>query len=192
MCLSLLFQSLEDQTMISQKVNVFVRIFKFKLFDYQSLVDQISGSQSLENETSISTNKKSISWKWNLLMISNKRESSLRPLWLTGASYGKRSMLNFPPFVVKVASIILPSLLLAQVYKLFVKTCWTEKWCLEWRNHKVRKTIDNLFDITWSSWLGCGVWGVWGGWGGNIHGFSGGLSANECKYLNERDHKIMR
>ena len=29
-----------------------------------------------------------------------------------------------------------------------------------------------------------------GGWGGNIHAFSGGLSANECKYLNERDHKI--
>ena len=25
---------------------------------------------------------------------------------------------------------------------------------------------------------------------GNIHGFSGGLSENESKYLNERDHKI--
>ena len=35
---------------------------------------------------------------------------------------------------------------------------------------------------------GCGGW--WGGWGGNIHGVSGGLSANERKYLNERDHKI--
>ena len=35
-----------------------------------------------------------------------------------------------------------------------------------------------------------GVWGVVGGWGGNIHGVSGGLSANECKYLNERDHKF--
>ena len=23
-----------------------------------------------------------------------------------------------------------------------------------------------------------------------MHGFSGGLSANECKYLNERDHKF--
>ena len=44
--------------MISQKVNVFVHIFKFKLFDSQSLVDQISGSPSLENETSISTNTK--------------------------------------------------------------------------------------------------------------------------------------
>ena len=29
-----------------------------------------------------------------------------------------------------------------------------------------------------------------GGWGGNIHAFSGGLSANEWKYLNERDHTI--
>ena len=26
--------------------------------------------------------------------------------------------------------------------------------------------------------------------GGNIHAFSGGLSANEYKYLNERDHKF--
>ena len=37
--------------------------------------------------------------------------------------------------------------------------------------------------------VGC-VGGGGGGWGGNIHGFSGGLSANEWKYLNERDHKI--
>ena len=29
-----------------------------------------------------------------------------------------------------------------------------------------------------------------GGEGGNIPVFSGGLSENECKYLNERDHKI--
>ena len=44
------------------------------------------------------------------------------------------------------------------------------------------------------------MWGVEGGevlgvvrcWGGNIHWFSGGLSANECKYLNERDHKMLR
>ena len=28
------------------------------------------------------------------------------------------------------------------------------------------------------------------GWGGNIYAFSGGLSENECKYLNERDHKF--
>ena len=28
------------------------------------------------------------------------------------------------------------------------------------------------------------------GVGVNIHVFSGGLSENECKYLNERDHKI--
>ena len=37
------------------------------------------------------------------------------------------------------------------------------------------------------------MWGGGGGGGvggGNIHAFSGGLSANECKYLNERDHKI--
>ena len=74
-----------------------------------------------------------------------------------------------------------------------VKIISTEKWCLEWRNHKVWKTNYHLFDITWSSWLGGGVWGgvgVVGGLGGNIHAFSGGLSANECKYLNERDHKI--
>ena len=31
---------------------------------------------------------------------------------------------------------------------------------------------------------------MWGGLGGNIHAFSGGLSAIECKYLNERDHKF--
>ena len=37
---------------------------------------------------------------------------------------------------------------------------------------------------TRQSLLGGGVWG------GNIHAFSGGLSANEWKYLNERDHKI--
>ena len=36
--------------------------------------------------------------------------------------------------------------------------------------------------------MACGGW--WGGCGGNIHAFSGGLSANECKYLNERDHKF--
>ena len=42
----------------------------------------------------------------------------------------------------------LHSLLLAQVYKPLVKTCWTEKWCLEWRNHKVqgapKKTIHSV------------------------------------------------
>ena len=35
-----------------------------------------------------------------------------------------------------------------------------------------------------------GVGGGGGLGGGNIHGVSGGLSANERKYLNERDHKI--
>ena len=44
--------------------------------------------------------------------------------------------------------------------------------------------------ILTGGWRVGGVGGWWGGWGGNIHAFSGGLSANECKYLNERDHKI--
>ena len=34
------------------------------------------------------------------------------------------------------------------------------------------------------------MWGGGGWWGGNIHAFSGGLSENECKYLNKRDHKF--
>ena len=49
------------------------------------------------------------------------------------------------------------SLPLAQVHKPLVKTCWTGKWCLEWRNHKVWKTKYHLFYITWSSWLGGAV-----------------------------------
>ena len=64
-----------------------------------------------------------------------------------------------------------------------VKVISTEKWCLEWRNHKVWKTNYHLFDITWSSWLGGGVWGgvgVVGGLGGR---YTWGFWRSECKWV---------
>ena len=54
-----------------------------------------------------------------------------------------------------------------------VKIISTEKWCLEWRNHKVWKTNDHLY-----------IYLIY------RHVFSGGLSENEWKYLNERVHKF--
>ena len=60
------------------------------------------------------------------------------------------------------------------------KVISTEKWCLEWRNHKVWKTNYHLFDITWSSWLGGGVWGVVGGLGGQ---YTWVFRRSECKWV---------
>ena len=54
------------------------------------------------------------------------------------------------------------------------------KWCLEWRNHKVWKTNYHLFDITWSSWLGGGMWGVVGGLGGQ---YTWVFRRSECKWV---------
>ena len=61
-----------------------------------------------------------------------------------------------------------------------VKVISTEKWCLEWRNHKVWKTNYHLFDITWSSWLGGGVWGGVRGLGGR---YTWGFWRSECKWV---------
>ena len=41
-----------------------------------------------------------------------------------------------------------PKLPLARHWSPLVKACWTEKWCLEWRNHKVWKTNYHLSYIT--------------------------------------------
>ena len=82
------------------------------------------------------------------------------------------------------------SLLLGQVEKPFSKSMLNRK--VVFRVTKSQSMKDKLSFILYYMIILTGGWRVEGVWGGNIHVFSGGLSENECKYLNERDHKMSR
>ena len=112
------------------------------------------------------------------------------------------SVLLASSFIVMLSSwfhhVVIRSLALVFILSVFI-------WDLQCKSHFNRKMV---FRVTKSQYerqmitylilhdhpdwgVACGGdGGWWVGWGCNIHGFSGGLSANECKYLNERDHKI--